>query len=190
MGYYGVVIRQGTWQDRISFWSDASKNTTNAIPHINLGMAYIDNNDLDQGIGIFERILNSDFKSSKLMGAIAYNNLGIAYLKKGQTAKAKQVFLEAVEKDPGFHKSYYHIGIIYLSKGLKQRSEKDLEIAKDYFLESIKIKKNYARAYLSLAKIYLTYGQDEKSKRLAKLALKYGLVAPMDQQARDILNLN
>jgi tetratricopeptide (TPR) repeat protein len=184
------IYRQGVWQDRISFWTDASKNTRNIIPHINLGMAYIDNNELDEGIEILESSLNSNLKSSSLTRAVAYNNLGIAYLKKGETGKARQVFLNAVEVNPKFYKSYYHIGLIYLSYGLKNHTEKELGIAKDYFLEAIKRKKNYARAYLGLAKIYLAYGEDDKSKRLAGLALKYGLVAPMDQQAKDILNLN
>ena len=95
-----------------------------------------------------------------------------------------------MEVNPKFYKSYYHLGIIYLSYGLKKHADKELGIARDYFIEAIKRKKNYARAYLGLAKIYLAYGEDDKSKRLAELALKYGLVAPMDQQAISILNIN
>ncbi len=183
-----TVYRQGVWQDRISFWSDASKNTKDAVPHINLGMAYIDNNDLDQGIQILESSLNSDLKTTSLMKSVALNNLGIAYLKKGQTSKAKQVFLDAVEENPRFYKSYYHLGIIYLSYGIKKNAEKELGIAKDYFLDAIKYNKRYARAYLGLAKIYHQYGEPDKAKKLAKLALRYGLIAPMDQQAIFILN--
>jgi len=185
-----TIYRQGVWQDRISFWSDASRNTTNAIPHINLGMAYIDNDNLDQGIEILESSLNSNLKTSSLMRAVSNNNLGIAYIKKGDTAKAKQIFLDAVEENPRFYKSYYHLGIIYLSYGIKNHANKELGIAKDYFLEAIKYKKNYARAYLGLAKIYLEYGEIDKAKKLAQLALKYRLIAPMDQQALYILNLN
>ena len=185
-----TIYRQGIWQDRISFWSDASKNTRNAIPHINLGMAYIDNNDLDEGIEILKSSLKSNLKTSSLMKSVSYNNLGIAYLKKGETAKAKQVFLDAVEENPRFYKSYYHLGIIYLSYGVKNHADKELGIAKDYFLEAIKYKKSYARAYLGLAKIYLEYGEIDKSKKLAQIALRYGLIAPMDQQAKFILNLN
>ena len=80
-----TINRQGVWQDRISFWSDASKNTRNAIPHINLGMAYIDNNDLDEGIKILESSLKSNLKTSSLLKSVSYNNLGIAYLKKDET---------------------------------------------------------------------------------------------------------
>lgn len=184
------IYRQNVWQDRITFWTDASKNTKNAVPHINLGMAYIDNKNPDEGIAVLEATLNSDLKTSRLMKSVSYNNLGIAYLNSRKTNKAKQAFLNATKAYPRFHKSYYHLGIINLSYGLKNHTENELEIAKDYFLEAIKRKSNYARAYLGLAKVYLAYGQDDKSKELAAKALKYGLVAPMDKQAKDILNLN
>ena len=95
-----------------------------------------------------------------------------------------------MEENPRFYKSYYHLGIIYLSYGVKNHSEEELGKAKEYFLEAIKYKKSYARAYLGLAKIYLEYGEIDKSKKLAQLALRYGLIAPMDQQAKFILNLN
>lgn len=185
-----TIFRQGVWQDRISFWSDASKNTRNAIPHMNLGMAYIDKDMLDEGIQILETSLNSNLRTSSLMRAISYNNLGIAYLKKGKTAKAKQIFLDAVEANPKFYKSYYHLGIIYLSYGMKKKSPTEVETAREYFITALKYKKNYARAYLGLAKVYVERGEIVRAKELAKIALKYGLIAPMDQQALFILNLN
>lgn len=183
-----TVYRQAVWQDRISFWTDASKNTKDAVPHINLGMAYIDNNNLDEGIQILESSLNSDLKTTSLMKSVSLNNLGIAYLKKGETDNARQVFLDAVEENPRFYKSYYHLGIIYLSYGIKNNAERELGIAKDYFLEAIKYNKKYARAYLGLAKIYYQYRELGKAKQLAGIALKYGLIAPMDQQAKFILS--
>ncbi len=185
-----TILRQGIWQDRISFWSDASNNTKSAIPHINLGMAYIDNDMLDEGIKILETSLSSNLRTSSLMSAISYNNLGIAYLKKGKTAKAKQIFLDAVEANPRFYKSYYHLGIIYLSYGMKKHSSTEVETAREYLITAIKYKKTYARAYLGLAKVYIERGEIGRAKELARIALKYGLIAPMDQQALFILKLN
>ena len=185
-----TIYRQGVWQDNISFWIDASKNTRHANPHINLGMAYIDNNDLDEGIKVIESSLESNLKTSSRKNSVSINNLGIAYLKKGEINKAMQVFLDAVEEDPGYYKSYYHLGIIYLSYGVKNHAEEELGKAKYYFLEALKYNEIYGRAYLGLAKIYVEYGEIDKAKKLAQIALSKGLIAPMDQHAKFILNLN
>ncbi len=185
-----TIYRQGIWQDSISFWSNASKNSRHVIPHINLGMAYIDNNDLDEGIKIIESSLKSNLITSDVLKSVSYNNLGIAYLKKGEIAKAQRIFLNAVEENPGYYKSYYHLGLISLSYGVKYHSEEELGKAKYYFLEALKYKKKYGRAYLGLAKIYVEYGEIDKAKKLARRALRYGLIAPMDQHAKFILTLN
>ena len=157
----------------------------------------------ERSYDIFSRLLNdrivfigggisdeANLITSSRKNSVSINNLGVAYLKKGEIAKAMQIFLDAVEEDPGYYKSYYHLGIIYLSYGVKNHAEEELGKAKYYFLEALKYNERYGRAYLGLAKIYLEYGEIDKSKKLAQLALRYGLIAPMDQHAEFILNLN
>jgi Tfp pilus assembly protein PilF len=73
---------------------------------------------------------------------------------------------------------------------MKKKSPTEVETAREYFKTAVKYKKHYARAYLGLAKVYVERGEIVRAKELAKIALKYGLIAPMDQQALFILNLN
>jgi len=185
-----TILRQATWQDRVTFWADAARNTDNAIPLINYGMALIDNNKLEEGIEVLKMGLESDKKTSKLLKAAALNNLGIAYLKQGQGRKAEETFQEAIKVDKIFYKSYYHLGIIYYSAGKRKNSPERLELSKDYFFQAVNLKKNYARAYLGIARVYVELGDLGNAKQYAKKALNYGLIAPLDQQALKILNTN
>lgn len=183
-----MVHRQSVWKNRVTFWADAAKDTNSSVPLVNYGMALIDDGKLDEGAKVLRRGLKDDMKSSSMIRSIALNNLGIGYMKQGQIQKAHEAFLDAIKEDKRFHKSYYHLGVIYHSVGKQRRSRDVLERSKTYFLKSIRVKKNYAKGHLGAARIYFELGEFENAKKHAKKALKYGLIDPDDQQAMAILN--
>ena len=189
LGFF-TVTRQSVWHDRVTLWADAAKNTDDSIPLINYGMALIDNNRLDEGIEVLKIGLNTDKKSSSFLRAVALNNLGIAYIKQNKYKEAEKAFFDAIKENRRFHKSYYHLAIIYYANGEKRNSRYMLELSKNYYLKAISLKKNYAMAYLGVAKIYVKFGDLNNARGYAKKAINYGLTSPLYRQAVQILNLN
>ncbi len=186
-----TITRQSVWKDRVTFWKDASRDTSDSIPLINYGMALIDSDQLDKGARVLRAALKADKNASSMMKSIALNNLGIAYMKQKKFKRAHRAFQEAVKEDRRFHKSYYHLGLIYHS-GAKmttpERSKEMLRWSGRYFLKSIEAKGNYSKGYLGAARVYFELGDLKNAKKYAKTALRYGLAAPDDQQAKQIIN--
>lgn len=188
---YVTVTRQAVWKDRVTFWYNVEKITSDSIARINYGMALVDEGQLDEGARVLRSALKADKNASSMMKSVALNNLGIAYMKQKNYKKAKKTFEDAIREDKRFHKSYYHLGLIYFSVAKLDTIENPEEMLKwsgRYFLKSIDAKKTYAKGHLGSAKVFLALGDLERAKKHAKLALRYGLVAPEDQMAKDILN--
>lgn len=184
-----TVSRQYVWRDRLTFWADAaSKSYYSAIPHINYGMVLIDEGKFDEGIERLEISFKPELKTPSIMRSIAANNLGIAYLNKGDINKAKEWFLKGVNYNPSFYKSYYHLGLVHYGHGQKG-SFHDLQKAEKYLKKAITIKKRYALAYLLLAEIYVSYGDIDTAKNYARTALNQGLIEPLENKAKAILNM-
>jgi len=186
-----TITRQSVWKDRVTFWKNASRATNDSIPLINYGMALVDSGQLDKGAKVLRAALKADKNSSSMMKSIALNNLGIAYMKQKKLKKAHRAFEEAIREDRRFHKSYYHLGLIYYSGAQMTTPEKAREMLRwsgRYFFKSIEVKKNYSKGYLGAARVYFALGDFENAKKYAKTALRYGLVAPDDQQAKKIIN--
>lgn len=188
---YVTVTRQAVWKDRVTFWHSVEKTTSDSIARINYGMALVDDGQLDKGARVLRSALKADKNASSMMKSVALNNLGIAYMKQKNYKKAKKTFEDAIREDKRFHKSYYHLGLIYFSiakLGTVKDPEEMLKWSGRYFLQSIAAKKTYAKGHLGAAKVYFAMGDLERAKKHAKLALRYGLVAPEDQMAEDIIN--
>ncbi|MDJ0884481.1 MAG: tetratricopeptide repeat protein, partial [Desulfobacterales bacterium] len=63
-------------------------------------------------IRLFERMLAKTHAN-----AVAHNNLGTSLIKKGQSDKARQHFLSAIEINPGFAMAYFNLGKIARDNG-------------------------------------------------------------------------
>ncbi len=117
---FATVDRQSIWKDRVTFWNESSagdESLRNAVPLINHGMALIDQGKLDEGIKKLEQSFEPGMQASPYMRAVAANNIGIAYLSKGQMDTAEEWFEKGIEFDPQFKKSYFHLGLIHYTRG-------------------------------------------------------------------------
>ena len=148
------------------------------------------NGELDEAIREFNIALSPEMNDSPRGLAITANNLALVYLDKGEYERAEMWFRRALEYDPGYGKTYYHLGLIYYINGeLTDSADSYLE-AERYVKEAMKRYKYYGRANLLLAKIYLKTGDADKARKEARDAIGIGLPEGLLKEARDILEID
>lgn len=88
--------------------------------------------------------------------AVAYNNLGTAYQRKGDLRKAYEYYKKAIEIDPSYVQAYYNLGNVFIATGQFKDAEK-------MFRQVVKIDPSAYRGYfgIAIAKMYL--GQPDSS---------------------------
>ncbi len=93
----------------------------------------------------------SDIKSQDLFFS-SYNNLGIAYYKKGQLDQALRTFKKALQINAKYPSIYYNLGLVYQKQGRLQE-------AIVAFLRAIKLGPSHYKARSSLGLIYYSQGK-------------------------------
>jgi tetratricopeptide (TPR) repeat protein len=104
-----------------------------------LGAIYLNKSDYDKAIASFERSASLNENDIK----IKYNSLGLAYLRKGQYAKAESVLEIAVEFDPNNKYAHNNLGYAYARQG--KHHEAGIE-----FRKALAIDPNYRNAKVNL----------------------------------------
>jgi Tfp pilus assembly protein PilF len=122
--------------------------------------------------------------------AITANNLALVYLDKEEYERSEMWFRKALEYDPGYGKTYYHLGLIYYINGELTGSADSYREAERYVKEALKRYRYYGRANLLLAKIYLRTGETDKAVKEARAAIDIGLPENLLKEARDILEID
>ncbi|GBD38375.1 hypothetical protein HRbin37_00624 [bacterium HR37] len=184
------IKRQGVWEDNLSLWEDTSKKSFHhALPHTNYALALMKANREEEAIREFTIALTPDIKDTNRGRAITLNNLGILYIKREDYTSAERVFLKALNLDPSYGRTYYHLGLIYFIKG-EYGDASGYITAERYLKQTLSIYKNYGRAHLLLAKVYLRRGEKEKAMEQARIAIRSGLSEPLVKEAQDILQVD
>ncbi len=105
--------------------------TPSASDHVDQGMAYYEQGELDKAIAEFQAALELEPDASD-----AYRNLGTAYGKQGEWEKALAAYEQAVDIDPNFGKAYGDMVGAYASLGKLEEAiaagEKAVEMVPDY----------------------------------------------------------
>jgi tetratricopeptide (TPR) repeat protein len=183
--------RQAVWTDDLALWRDASaKSPYHPLPHSNYGLALSNEGEYDEAIRELRIALSPEFKDSPRGLAITANNLALVYLDKGEYQNAEKWFRKALEYDPGYGKTYYHMGLIFYINGELAGSADSYRQAEGYVKEAMKRYRYYGRANLLLAKIYLRTGDKEKAKEEARNAIAIGLPENLLNEARDVLEID
>jgi len=183
--------RQAVWKDDLALWRDASeKSPYHPLPHSNYGLALSNAGDYDEAIRELGIALSPELKDSPRGLAITANNLALVYLDKGEYEKAEKWFRKALEYDPGYGKTYYHMGLIYYINGELTGSTERYREAEQYLKEAMNRYRYYGRANLLLAKIYLRMGDKERAIREARNAIAIGLPGNLLEEARNILEID
>jgi tetratricopeptide (TPR) repeat protein len=185
-----TIERQDVWKSNLALWEDTSgKSPHHALPHTNYGLALRDAGRGDEAIRELLIALDPRVKDTETGRAITANNLGLVYMDKEDYKSAERWFRKALDYEPGYGRTYYHLGLIYFIRG-EYGDTSAYRTAEEYLKKTLKIYSSYGRAHLLLAKVYIRLGENEKAKEQAKKALQSGLIEPLSKEAQDILNIN
>lgn len=119
-----------------------------AEAHVNLAALHLDlahwNEALTHG---HEALKNSTYQNPEK----AYNNIGLAYLGKGDLIAARRAFRDALGFHNNFPEARRHLGTVYFQQG-------NVEAAIREFREALRLRPNYAEAHVDLGVAYLERG--------------------------------
>jgi len=188
-----TVKEQLVWKNNLTLWGKAvQRSPKQAMPHLNYGYSLMRKGEIDIAITEFTKAVKYEKVHNKTLKALAYNNLGNAYLNKGDFEKARENFKNAYKSDPIKYKSTYwfHIGLIYYLKGDniylqdKAQAESNYKKALSYLKKADRKAKIHRRLDLLLAEVYLRLGDVKSAGKYAKLSLKLGK-ANLDEKMRE-----
>jgi len=149
---YGAYVRNRTWRDGITLWSDVvAKNPLSYRGYNNLGRALVRHGRSQEAIPQYEISLRIKPDYIK-----AHVNLGNAFMRQGFTEKAMDEYLEALKINPSYEKTHNNLGLALASQGRFQE-------AIDHYLKALRIKHDYADAHNNLAIALAEKGKLEES---------------------------
>ncbi|MFQ5586752.1 MAG: tetratricopeptide repeat protein [Thermodesulfobacteriota bacterium] len=125
--------------------------------HLFTALYHFHNDRYDEGSAEFSTALELDEGYAThyyRWYAIAYNNLGVSYKRKGQTNRALSHYNRAVEIDPGYAKAFYNRGLAYI-----ERRQSGLAIVD--FSKAIEIDPGYAKAFYNRGLAYAGRGRND-----------------------------
>jgi tetratricopeptide (TPR) repeat protein len=133
-------IRVGLTQQKVEFLDKAEEYLKSLDPNnsdvgMALGAIYLDKQNYDQAIAVFEKSTNLSPSELKLK----YNSLGLAYIKKGSYAKAEKILEIAIKIDTQDKYAHNNLGFVYVQQG-------KLKEANEQFSEAVKLDPSYENA--------------------------------------------
>ncbi|MBI3326834.1 MAG: tetratricopeptide repeat protein [Nitrospinae bacterium] len=127
-----------------------------AEAHVNRAALHLDLAQWDEAIAHGRDALkNSAYQNPEK----AYNNIGLAYLGKGDLIAARRAFNDALAFRTNFPEAHRHLGTIFFQQG-------NVEAAIREFREALRLRPNYAEAYVDLGVAYLERG--DKAEAIAQ----------------------
>ncbi|MGD0885186.1 MAG: tetratricopeptide repeat protein [Thermodesulfovibrionales bacterium] len=170
---YATLKRIAVWRDDFTLSTDmVRKSPDAAIPHTNLGIAYLKQNRLAEAVHEFHAAL-------KLMPdfAEAHNNLGNAYAKQNHLDEAVHEFLTALKLKSDFAEAHSNLGMAYAKQNR-------LEEAVHEFIAALKLRPDYAEAHYNLGNAYARQNRLEEAVHEFIASLK---LRPDDARAHNDL---
>jgi Tfp pilus assembly protein PilF len=135
----------------------------------------------DEAIGMAQRALQVPGYDQP---ARAYNNIGVAYLKKGALTQAAEHFRKALDYQANLPEAHHNLGIAYV--GLGRHTEAIRE-----FREAIRFRPSYVDAHLELGKVLLEEGRKDEARvafeRVIALAPGSDMAAGVREQLKSLV---
>ena len=151
--------RNSVWKNEYTLWDDvAYKSPNKAMPHVNLGNAFVRRSLLDNAEKEFKLALKINPRDTRAINGLAviyvkqknydeairlleilasdkpdqapfHNNLGVVYMEKGLLDEAIVRFNMAIKVAPDFPDAYNNLGLVYKKKGLLKEARQEFEKA-------------------------------------------------------------
>jgi Tfp pilus assembly protein PilF len=177
-----INFKRGKSYDAIeSFQKSLSLDPDYTKSRMFLGVVYLDLQRWDDAIREFEAATKDDFYETPWL---AYNNLGWAYLQKGELALAEVNIKQAIKLNKNFCPAYCNMGELYSKQGEAYRTKAIVNYQKAISL----CPKDYARPHFLLAVEYGHMGLYTKACEELVLASRVQS-APEAEQAREYMRL-
>ena len=125
--------------------------------HSRKGFFHLRNGELDQAVEVYTKaIRNKERTIFFTQEPSAYNNLGQAYLRKGEYASAIAAFQKTLEMRPDAVGAYINLATAYLKQNLPDSAIESCE-------KAIEIAPDVAHLHFNLACAYALKGEDKRS---------------------------
>ena len=98
----------------------------------------------------------ADAAANAPQSARAHDNLGLAYIQRGEYDLALAEFKRTLELHPQYYLAYYNAGVVHQLRG-------DLDKARSSYEECIKISPSYFRAYFNVGIVYKKIGELDRA---------------------------
>jgi len=170
-----VRLQLSHWRNSFTLFQHALESTEkNHMAHSNLGIAFLDRNDLDQAIGHFHEALEI-----KPTHAGVHTNLSIALRRKGMLDEALEHSVRSVQINPDLAEAHNNLGISLFQKGR-------VEEALQEFRKALDLKPDYSTCYYNLGVVLEDQNRSEEAAESFRQALR---LDPAHHQARQHLTL-
>jgi tetratricopeptide (TPR) repeat protein len=170
-----VRLQLSHWRNSFTLFQHALEATQdNHMAHSNLGIAFLDKNDLDQAIDHFYKALEI-----KPTHAGVHTNLSIALRRKGRLDEALEHSIRSVQNNPDLAEAHNNLGISLFQKGR-------VEEALQEFRKALELKPDYTTCYYNLGVVLENQHRTEEAAESFRQALR---LDPFHGQAQQRLTL-
>ena len=194
-----TFMRNGVWKNDERLWKDVvDKSPRKARPHINLGVAYQNQERFDEAIEQYRIALEINPNDPK-----SHTNLGNIYKELGFIERGRKEYEIALEIKPDYGKAHNNLGLLFKEAGDIENAIKKYRIAIEYaphdpvahnnlaniltnqgrleeaveaYLEAIRIKPEYSVAHFNLGVAY------EDMTRFDQAISEYQVVLSLDSK--------
>ena len=170
-----VRLQLSHWRNSFTLFQHALDSTqNNHMAHSNLGIAFLDRNDLDEAIGHFHEALEI-----KPTHAGVHSNLSIALRRKGMLDQALEHSIRSVQINPDLAEAHNNLGISLFQKGR-------VEEAVQEFRKALELKPDYTTCYYNLGVVLEDQDRTEEAAESFRQVLR---LDPAHSQAKQRLAL-
>jgi Tfp pilus assembly protein PilF len=159
---------EGRYQFALTHYAKALELTPGyAEAHVNLAALYLDLARWDDAIAQGREALKiTTYQNPEK----AYNNIGLAYMGKGDLISARRAFRDALAFHDNFPEGHRNLGTIYFQQGQVNDAIRE-------FREALRLRPNYAEALVDLGVAYLELGSK------AEAAAQFQKVIQLDPES-------
>jgi Tfp pilus assembly protein PilF len=145
----------------------------------NLGLVYLELKRWDDAVFQFKLVTDDILYQNHDLAAI---NLGIAYMGKGEYARALTTLRSVTDNDPRNPIAMVYLGQLYLKVD-------KVELAIMEFNNALRINKNYANAYYNLGLAYMKKRDNKAALAAFKEVVRITPESELGRQSREYLDL-
>ena len=157
----GTILRNQTWRDGYSLWSDAVKKAPESFrAHNALGEIFYETGDMNKALLEMQKASSIAPQFTPI-----HVDLGVMYQKAGALKKAIQEYQIAIQLDPESYESHTNLGFIYITLGWLDMAVEELKI-------SVRLKPDQVEAYNNLGLAYAKLEMPDEAINAYKGALK------------------